>query len=247
MNSYFYEVFENIPRQGPGTNESTRKAYQIISRHLPVHPVILDVGCGKGVQTIELARISKGDITALDNHTCFLDCLKKAAAYEGLTGQIRCMQQDMAVMQFDRAFFDLIWSEGAVFIIGIREGLKNWKKFLKQKGFLVLSDLVWLTGERPAPLTECWEKEGLSVLAIDEVIEEAQRLGYSCIDHFTLPAAGWTEEYYEPQKRVIAALHNKYPDCGEAIETFRALENERDLIVPHLSTIGYEFFLFKND
>lgn len=35
--------------------------------------IILDVGCGPEVQTIELAKISNGKIIALDNHQASLD------------------------------------------------------------------------------------------------------------------------------------------------------------------------------
>lgn len=44
MNKYFYEVFENIPRQGPGQNVSTQKAFDYIKNHLPSQPEILDIG-----------------------------------------------------------------------------------------------------------------------------------------------------------------------------------------------------------
>ena len=100
MNRYFFEVFENIPRQGPGQNSSTRKAFNFIKKHLPDKPEILDVGCGKGVQTLELARISKGKIKAFDNHEFFLDCLELTAQKEGYKNTITCTNADMKSMPF---------------------------------------------------------------------------------------------------------------------------------------------------
>jgi len=44
---------------------------------LPENPRTLDVGCGPGMQTIELAKRSSGQIYALDNHQPFLEQLKK--------------------------------------------------------------------------------------------------------------------------------------------------------------------------
>jgi len=35
----------------------------------------VDIGCGPGMQTLELARISGGRIVAVDNHQPFLDVL----------------------------------------------------------------------------------------------------------------------------------------------------------------------------
>jgi ubiquinone/menaquinone biosynthesis C-methylase UbiE len=78
ISEFFYELFSNIPRQGPGSNEYTRKAYMSLP-NLALQPNILDVGCGSGMQTLELARISEGEITALDNYQPFLDDLRKRA------------------------------------------------------------------------------------------------------------------------------------------------------------------------
>ena len=38
MNELFYEVFENMPRQGPGTANSTKKAFMAIKSRLPEKP-----------------------------------------------------------------------------------------------------------------------------------------------------------------------------------------------------------------
>ncbi|MCK5581393.1 MAG: class I SAM-dependent methyltransferase, partial [Candidatus Omnitrophica bacterium] len=75
---YIYELCELLPRGGPGDNESTRRAFDAIPK-LSEQPLILDIGCGPGMQTLELAKISKGKITALDNYQGFLDILMKKA------------------------------------------------------------------------------------------------------------------------------------------------------------------------
>jgi tRNA G46 methylase TrmB len=53
---YLYELCEALPRCGPGDNEFTKRAFYAIPKP-PKHPFILDIGCGTGVQTIELAKI----------------------------------------------------------------------------------------------------------------------------------------------------------------------------------------------
>ena len=50
----FYQVFESLPRQGPGCKGATRKAYSYLPT-LPKDAKILDIGCGSGTQTRELA------------------------------------------------------------------------------------------------------------------------------------------------------------------------------------------------
>jgi len=73
---YLYELCEALPRSGPDDNEYTGTAFNSISKSQK-YPFILDIGCGQGMQTIELAKISNGKIIALDNHQAFLDMLMK--------------------------------------------------------------------------------------------------------------------------------------------------------------------------
>ena len=72
--AYLYELYEALPRCGPGDTEATRRAFTAIF-HTSEVPDILDIGCGTGDQTIELAKLSMGNILALDNHRPFLDQL----------------------------------------------------------------------------------------------------------------------------------------------------------------------------
>ncbi len=121
---YFYELFEALPRCGPGENEFTRRAFNAIPRQ-PKQPFILDIGCGPGVQTLELARISNGKIIALDNHQAFLDQLMKTAHGEGLAEMIVPKNISMLEMDFDENTFDIIWSEGAFNFLGYKTVLRR--------------------------------------------------------------------------------------------------------------------------
>ena len=131
ISEFFYELFSNIPRQGPGSNEYTRKAFTSLP-NLALQPNILDVGCGSGMQTLELARISEGEIAALDNYQPFLDDLRKHAKSEGLDNKIKILNGSMLELPFAKNTFDLIWSEGAIFIIGFEKGLREWKPLIKK-------------------------------------------------------------------------------------------------------------------
>jgi tRNA G46 methylase TrmB len=51
----FFEVHNDLPREGPGDNKSTRKAYLTLPVILE-KPRVLDIGCGPGMQTVELAK-----------------------------------------------------------------------------------------------------------------------------------------------------------------------------------------------
>jgi len=45
--------------------------------------------------------------------------------------------------------FDLIWCEGAIFIIGLEKGLTEWRPLLKKDGYIVFSELSWLRVDGP--------------------------------------------------------------------------------------------------
>ncbi|MHC4283027.1 MAG: class I SAM-dependent methyltransferase, partial [Planctomycetota bacterium] len=130
---YLYELCEALPRCGPGDNEFTRRAFCAIGK-VAKQPLILDIGCGPGVQTIELARISNGKIIALDNHQAFLDTLMERARNEGLEEKIIGKNMSMLEMDFEEHTFDIIWSEGALYCMGFQNGLKRCHQLLKDKG-----------------------------------------------------------------------------------------------------------------
>ena len=79
-----YELYADMPRQGPGSNGSTEKAYLLLQPVID-KPRILDMGCGSGIQTVELARLSKGFVLGLDNHQPFLEKLKNRVGEAGLS------------------------------------------------------------------------------------------------------------------------------------------------------------------
>ena len=116
----------------------TRKAF----RMLPplVKPRILDIGCGTGVSTLELARLSRGDIVAVDIKKNSLDRLASRAKKEGLSESIEVVHASMLDMVFPTHCFEIIWSEGAITNIGFERGVKEWRDLLAPEGFLVVHD-----------------------------------------------------------------------------------------------------------
>jgi ubiquinone/menaquinone biosynthesis C-methylase UbiE len=153
---YFYELFRSLPRGGPGDNQSTRKAFGYL-RNLPFEPRILDIGCGPGMQTLELAKLSNGTIIALDNYQPFLDILMRNAIKEGVEKRIILKNQSMLEMDFKNNSFDVIWSEGALYFMGFQNGLKHYHQLLKKNGYLAVTEAVLLSPSIPKPLQQFWD------------------------------------------------------------------------------------------
>ena len=149
---FFFTIFEGLPRQGPGLDECTARAFHTIP-DLPADARILDIGCGSGMQTLALARLCPGaTIIASDIHQPFLDDVTERAAKAGLEGRITCLRASMDDLLFPAGSFDLIWAEGSAFVMGFHEALSSWKRLLKQGGYLAVSDLFWFTH---TPTEEC--------------------------------------------------------------------------------------------
>jgi ubiquinone/menaquinone biosynthesis C-methylase UbiE len=170
---YFYELFEALPRGGPGANEFIRRAFNAIPRR-PKQPFILDIGCGPGVQTLELAKISNGKIIALDNHQAFLDQLMKTARVEGIAEMIIPKNISMFEMDFDENTFDIIWSEGALYFMGFQNGLRRCHQLLKSDGFLAVTEVVYLLPNPPDTVTQFFENEYPDIKDVKSNIEVIQ-------------------------------------------------------------------------
>jgi len=217
-----------MPRQGPGSNEYTRKAFDCLS-NLSKQPYILDIGCGSGMQTLELARISGGQITALDNFQPFLDALEKNAKTASLDKQIKTINGSMFELPFAKSTFDVIWSEGAIYIISFAKGLLEWKPFLKQDGYLVVSEMTWIMPNRPDEIRSYWESEYPTITDNDGNKEIIRQAGYKVIDSFTLPEAVWKDDFYVPYQSQLDSLKNKYTGDREVEEVLDSCQHEIDM------------------
>ena len=84
---------------------------------------ILDLGCGPGKQTLVLARHFRTPVIAVDFHAPYLECLRRSAEAEGLSDLVQTRLGRMEELEEQPGSVDLIWIEGAIFIVGFGEGL----------------------------------------------------------------------------------------------------------------------------
>jgi len=243
---FFYQVFESLPRQGPGCTGATRKAYSYLPT-LPKDAKILDIGCGSGTQTRELAKLTSGIITAVDNYQPFLDTLTIQAQKNGLGQRIRPLYASMDSLPFEKEQFDLIWSEGSIFIIGFEKGLATWKPLLKKGGYMVVSDAAWFESNPPGELVQWWEKEGYIPRTEDQLAEQVRNSGFRLITMYRLPEAGWWENFYVPmldRLNELRKIHGGDPALAAVLDTF---DHEIDMYRQYKRYYGYTFFVMQNE
>jgi ubiquinone/menaquinone biosynthesis C-methylase UbiE len=170
-------------------NKYTKKAYDFLPKIK--NPYILDIGCGSGVPTIELANISGGHVVGIDIDETALNLLRRKIYQMGLKDRVSVIKNSIHTMDFPKENFDIIWSEGSVFVIGFEKSIKSWRKFLKQNGFLVIHD-------------ELKDK--------NKKFESLTKYDYSLIAQFELPDSLWWCEYFTPLERLIQKFRRTYPN-----------------------------------
>ena len=240
----FFELHQDIPREGPGEAASTRRAFALLTG-LPAEPRLLDIGCGPGLQTLELARISAASILAIDTHQPFLDALARRASREGLAERITTLKQSMFALDFEPASFDVLWSEGAIYIIGFERGLREWRPLLKTGGYLAVTELSWLIADPPAEAKTFWLENYPRIQTREENLDILQKAGYREVGHFALPESAWWQDYYTPLEKRIAMLAEKYRNNDEALAFLDNSQREIDLYRKYSEWYGYVFYIMQ--
>ncbi len=239
----FLEAFEGMSRLGPGQKASTQRAYSCLK--LPGEPRILDIGCGNGRQTLDLAEISSGKITAVDNHAPFLEELRQKADEMGLGERIQMAGMDMAALDFANESFDLIWAEGAIYTIGFANGLSAWKSLVVPGGHVAVTEVSWLKSNPPEQIASWWQGEYPAITDVDTNLRLIRESGYEPVEHFVLPPEAWTKEYYEPLQARVDQMRTKYDSDPVASEVLDMLQTEIDCYRDYGDWYGYVFYLMR--
>ncbi len=244
----FFEIHQNIPREGPGDAESTQKAYAMIP-DLPPQPQILDIGCGPGMQTMDLLNVTDGIIVALDNHQPFLDTLQRNVEKAGLAHRIEEVHGDMFSLDetFKKYAFDLLWSEGAIYIIGFETGLKTWKPLLKRDGYMAVSEISWLEPYIPKDVKTFWDQEYPAMQDIESNLKTIEETGYTNIGHFTLPESAWWTHYYIPLGKRLSMLRQMYQNNAAALKILDMVQAEIEMYRRDSQYYGYVFYIMQNN
>jgi SAM-dependent methyltransferase len=193
----FFKLHSGLPREAPGDRESLDWAMALASP--PADARILDAGCGPGAD-IEglLAAAPSGKVTAIDLHEPFV-----ATARERYAGDSR-VEASIGDMANPGGPFDLIWSAGALYFLGIEAGLMAWREALVPGGVVAFSDAIWLTEDRPADVLKLFA-DYKAMTDLNGDIAACSRAGYEVLGHRILPDAAW-EAYFQPMEVRIAEL-----------------------------------------
>ena len=241
--NYFLGIYGSLPRAGPGSREATRQAFEMM-KGLPERPRILDIGCGPGVQTMDLLRLCDGTIVALDLLPWMLERTKQAAQDEGVLDRVELVQKDMQELDFAQDSFDIIWSEGAIYNLGFSNGLEKIKPLVRPGGYVAVTEVVWLDASPPQSVLEYW-RQYPEIDTLDNKLVVIDRLGYEPIGHFVLPSSAWTTDYYDPMAQLVADKSKEWAGLPEAEAVLREATDEIEMYRQHGNCFGYAFFVMR--
>jgi ubiquinone/menaquinone biosynthesis C-methylase UbiE len=181
----------------------TRQAFDMLPRM--EKPQILDIGCGSGIPTLELARLSQGQIMGVDIDQSALITFTNRMKEAGLGSRVRAVECSMSELNVPDSTFDIIWAEGSIYAIGFARGLREWGRWLKPGGFMVIHD----------------SQEG-----IREKLTQIAGCGYDLLGYFTLSTDTWREEYFTPLERLVAEFRTSTTEEMELLQELKQAEEE---------------------
>ncbi len=238
----FFEVYEALPRQGPGNPASAQRALELC-RGLPPSPAVNDLGCGTGGQTLHLAGLVSGSIVAMDSHAPSIERLNATLAQRGLSHRVRAVVWDMAHPGMPSESFDLVWSEGALYNLGIENALRVCRELLRPLGCLVFTEPVWRKENPPPEVKAIFDMDYPAMGLVEDILEALERSGFELLGRFTLPDEAWWDDFYTPMELRIGELREKYSADAEALAVLDQIAQEPEMHRRHGQCYAYEFFV----
>ena len=233
----FFKIFRGQKRWGPGSNDITLKALQILNAE-PAN--ILDIGSGPGSASLLLAQHTDANIVPLDNDPGSLEFLSKKAAESGYGQRIKPCCASMFDIPLAEQSFDLLWCEASVYVMGFVKALKEWRRLLSDDGYLVVSDLIWLTDDPAPEFREFWKNGYPDMTTLAERVRQAEENGYTVISHFEYGAEAWNN-YNQPLLERIAELEPEMPESRAIAD----LKTEIDIVSQNQGQFDYMMMVLK--
>ncbi len=238
LTSAFWKIHEGLPRQNPGSDPATRSMLRLAGGAKNFTNA-LDIGCGPGRASLVLAEQGI-HVTAVDNSKAMLAELAKAA--KELT-TIEVKQADIRTLPFANESFDLIWSEGSIYVLGWEKGLRTWSQYLKPGGMMVITECAWLTATPSDEAKDFWQRAYPAMLNVPTARAIAEKSGLEVVHTYIISDNDWYEEYYNPLMQRHDDLRNETdPAIRQAIAVGRA---EIDIRDRHPKEYGYVGFIMK--
>lgn len=173
----------------------------------------------------------------------FLETLMKNAKENNLINRITAKEMLMDNLIFEDNSFDVIWSEGAIYNIGFEKGLSLWRKYLKDAGYIAVSEISWLTDTRPDEIEQYWVNAYPEIDTVENKLAVIEKCGYAIVSYFALDDKCWIDNYYQPLIDNSEAFLKKYNYADEVKDFLEQGKIEADMYNRFKDYYSYVFYI----
>lgn len=235
------ELHRGLPEACTARLAYTRWAFRSIP-HLACSRM-LDVGCGRGSPTLELARLTEGRIVGLDIDGDALAELARRIRERQLTGRVRLVRGRMEAMPFAPHAFDVVWAEGSTWVMGFEAALDGWSRYLVPGGGLVVHEMAWLRPEPPGEIVDYWRTRCPGIQTVPDYLAAAVRHGYDILAWRALPEDVWWSSYYRPLAQRLLEIRPRCANSPDALGVLAQEQQEVELFRKYSKWFGSAFFV----
>ncbi|MEL6807632.1 MAG: class I SAM-dependent methyltransferase [Pseudomonadota bacterium] len=232
----FFRVHRDLHREGPGEPADVLWALDALGLSEPLD--VLDAACGPGADMLTLAEaLPQARITGMEVTPHFVT--EASARVAAFAPRVRAIEGDMSAPE---GMYDLIWCAGALYFLGVTEGLQSWRKVLKPGGAVAFSEPVLFSTPPSAGVQAFWE-DYPQITDLDGIIARVTAAGYPVQAHRMIVGKPWAD-YYTPLQDRIQMLRGQNPDAA----LIAALdENQREIDLWHAAEdqIAYALLIVK--
>jgi SAM-dependent methyltransferase len=244
MTTLFFELFTGLPRQGPGDEASTLRALSLVPG-VGSQTRMLIPGCGTGLEARLIARHAPVRILGIDNHPPYVEEFNRQADALGCDGRVEARVGDMHRLELPSGSFDLIWCEGAIYVVGFDAGLREWHRLLAPEGHVALTEVCWTQPDPPPECLAFWTQEYPAIRDVATRLRVITECGYEPVAHFPLPASAWWDDYYRPLQENILQFRARHARDTDAQQIADSVQREIDVWRQYSGFYTYEFFVMR--
>jgi SAM-dependent methyltransferase len=162
-----------------------------------------------------------------------------------IASRVRAQVGDMRQLDFLHGSFDVVWCEGAIYVVGFEAGLRAWRPLLVPGGHLAVTEVCWSRPDPPAECAAFWAREYPAIAEVDSLLATARQSGYDVVDHFPLPPASWWDDYYRPLQQNVTEFKARHRDEPDAQELADQVQHEIAIWHAYSDWYHYEFFVLR--
>jgi trans-aconitate methyltransferase len=226
----FLQVHKDLPREGPGDAQSVLWALELA--RTPAVARIADLGCGPGADTAVLAQMRpEAEIVGIDLVAQFIEAARR---------RVPEARFDVGSMADLQGPLDFIWCAGALYFLGVTDGLRGWRDALAPGGCVAFSEPV-LLNPNPSEAVRAFWADYPQIGEKPRIEAQIAAAGFRILGDKSLIGAPW-RAYYDPMQARLDILREGNV-TGDLATAIAEAQREIDLWRAAQDEIAYALFV----